>query len=106
MVFGEGRNFAVALVTLDADSIGGWAKDNGLGDAPYEELTKSDAVHDMIDEHVQKLNASLNRWETIKKWAVLDHDLSVDGGQLTPSLKVKRGVVVEQNKETLDGFYA
>jgi long-chain acyl-CoA synthetase len=106
MVFGEGRNFAVALVTLDADSISGWAKDHGLGDAPYEELTKSDAVHDMIDEHVQKLNASLNRWETIKKWAVLDHDLSVDGGQLTPSLKVKRGVVVEQNKETLDGFYS
>jgi long-chain acyl-CoA synthetase len=106
MVFGEGRNFAVALVTLDADSISGWANDRGLGDTSYEELTKSDAVHDMIDEHIQKLNASLNRWETIKKWAVLDHDLSVDGGQLTPSLKVKRGVVVEQNKETLDGFYA
>jgi long-chain acyl-CoA synthetase len=106
MVFGEGKNFAVALVTLDADSIGGWAKDHGLGDKPYEELTKSDAVHDMIDEHVQKLNASLNRWETIKKWAVLDQDLSVEGGQLTPSLKVKRGVVAEQNKETLDGFYS
>ena len=106
MVFGEGRNFASALVTLDADSIGGWAKDHGLGDKPYEELTKSDAVHDMIDDHIQKLNASLNRWETIKKWAVLDHDLSVDGGQLTPSLKVKRGVVAEQNKETLDGFYS
>jgi long-chain acyl-CoA synthetase len=106
MVFGEGRNFASALVTLDADSISGWAKDRGLGDTPYEELTKSDAVHDMIDEHVQKLNASLNRWETIKKWTVLDHDLSVEGGQLTPSLKVKRGVVAEQNKETLDGFYS
>ena len=106
MVFGEGKNFACALVTLDEDSIGGWAKDHGLGDKPYEELTKSDAVHDMIDEHIKKLNASLNRWETIKKWAVLDHDLSVDGGQLTPSLKVKRGVVAEQNKETLDGFYS
>jgi long-chain acyl-CoA synthetase len=106
LVFGEGKNFAVALVTLDADSISGWAKDNGLGGKPYEELTKSDAVHDMIDEHVQKLNASLNRWETIKKWAVLSEDLSVEGGQLTPSLKVKRGVVAEQNKETLDGFYS
>jgi long-chain acyl-CoA synthetase len=106
MVFGEGKNFAAALVTLDEDSISGWAKDNGLGDKSYEDLTKSDAVHDMIDDHVKKLNASLNRWETIKKWAVLDHDLSVDGGQLTPSLKVKRGVVAEQNKETLDGFYS
>ena len=106
MVFGEGKNFAAALVTLDEDSIGGWAKDHGLDGKPYEELTKSDAVHDMIDEDIKKLNASLNRWETIKKWAVLDHDLSVEGGQLTPSLKVKRGVVAEQNKETLDGFYS
>ena len=106
MVFGEGKNFAVALVTLDEDSISGWAKDHGLGAKPYEELTKSDAVHDMIDEDIKKLNSSLNRWETIKKWAVLDHDLSVEGGQLTPSLKVKRGVVAEQNKETLDGFYS
>ncbi len=106
MVFGEGRNFAAALVTLDADSISGWAKDRGLGDTPYEELTKSDVVHDMIDEDIQKLNASLNRWETIKKWAVLDHELSVESGELTPSLKVKRGVVAEQNKETLNGFYS
>ncbi|WP_343576561.1 AMP-dependent synthetase/ligase [Mycobacterium sp.] len=106
MVFGEGKNFAAALLTLDEDSISGWAKDHGLQGKSYEELTKSDAVHEMISEHVNKLNASLNRWETIKKWAVLDHDLSVDGGQLTPSLKVKRGVVAEQNKETLDGFYS
>ncbi len=106
MVFGEGRNFAVALVTLDADAIGGWAKEHGLGDASYAELTKSDAVHKMIDEHVQKLNAGLNRWETIKKWALLDHELSVESGELTPSLKVKRGVVAEQNQETLDAFYS
>ena len=106
MVFGEGRNFAAALVTLDADSISGWAKDHGLRDTSYEELTESEAVHEMIDEHVKKLNASLNRWETIKKWAVLDHELSVERGELTPSLKVKRGVVAEQNKETLNGFYS
>src|SRR5271169_420572 len=106
MVFGEGRNFAAALVTLDADSISGWAKDHGLRDTSYEELTESEAVHEMIDEHVKKLNASLNRWETIKKWALLDHELSVERGELTPSLKVKRGVIAEQNKETLDGFYS
>jgi long-chain acyl-CoA synthetase len=106
MVFGEGRNFAVALVTLDADAIGGWAKEHGLANASYAELTKSAEVHEMVDEHVKKLNASLNRWETIKKWALLDHELSVERGELTPSLKVKRGVVAEQNKETLDDFYS
>jgi long-chain acyl-CoA synthetase len=106
MVFGEGRNFAVALVTLDADAIGGWAKEQGLANTSYAELTKSPEVHEMVDEHVKKLNARLNRWETIKKWALLDHELSVERGELTPSLKVKRGVVAEQNKETLDGFYS
>ena len=106
MVFGEGRNFAVALVTLDEDSIGGWAKDHGLGDKSLRgaHQIRCRARHDRRAH--QEANASLNRWETIKKWAVLDHDLSVDGGQLTPSLKVKRGVVAEQNKETLDGFYS
>jgi long-chain acyl-CoA synthetase len=106
MVFGEGRNFAVALVALDADAISGWAKEHGLANTSYAELTKSPEVHEMVDEHVKKLNARLNRWETIKKWALLDHELSVERGELTPSLKVKRGVVAEQNKETLDGFYS
>jgi long-chain acyl-CoA synthetase len=106
MVFGEGRNFAVALVTLDADAISGWAKEHGLANASYAELTKSSEVHEMVEEHVKKLNASLNRWETIKKWALLDHELSVERGELTPSLKVKRGVVAEQNKETLNDFYS
>jgi long-chain acyl-CoA synthetase len=106
MVFGEGRNFAVALVTLDADAITGWAKERGLAGRSYEDLIKSPEVHELVDEHVKKLNANLNRWETIKKWALLDHELSVERGELTPSLKVKRGVVAEQNKETLDGFYA
>jgi long-chain acyl-CoA synthetase len=106
MVFGEGHNFAVALVTLDADAISGWAKDHGLANTSYAALTKSPEVHEMVEEHVKKLNASLNRWETIKKWALLDHELSVERGELTPSLKVKRGVVADQNKETLNGFYS
>ena len=106
LVFGEGRNFVVALITLDPDSIKSWAKDHGLGDASYEELAKSSEVQEMIGEHVKKLNADLNRWETIKKWALLDHDLSLEGGELTPSLKVKRNVVADKNQELLDSFYS
>jgi long-chain acyl-CoA synthetase len=59
----------------------------------------------MFDEHVKKLNADLNRWETIKKWELLDRELSVESGELTPSLKVKRSVVAEHNKKVLDAFY-
>jgi long-chain acyl-CoA synthetase len=106
MVFGEARNFVVALITLDADAIGTWAADNGLGDASYAELVKSPAVRDMLEDCIRQLNSQLNRWETIKKWAVLENDLSIESGELTPSLKVKRSVVAERNKETLDAFYS
>jgi long-chain acyl-CoA synthetase len=105
LVFGEARNFCVALIALDPDVIAGWAADRGLSDASYEDLVKSQEVHDLIDEYIRKLNAELNRWETIKKWALLDHDLSVERGELTPSLKVKRAVVAERNKAIIDAFY-
>jgi long-chain acyl-CoA synthetase len=105
VVFGEGHQFCVALITLDADVIAGWAAEHGLADASYQELVKSQEVRDLIEEHIGKLNAELNRWETIKKWALLDRDLTVEGGELTPSLKVKRAVVAERNRELLDSFY-
>lgn len=60
----------------------------------------------MVGEYVEQLNAQLNRWETIKKWAILDHDLSVESGELTPSLKVKRAVVEDNHRELLDELFA
>jgi long-chain acyl-CoA synthetase len=52
------------------------------------------------------LNTQLNRWETIKKFVILDHDLTVDSGELTPSLKVRRSVVEANYREALDSLYA
>ncbi|OBH00434.1 AMP-dependent synthetase [Mycobacterium sp. E136] len=106
LVFGESRKFCVALITLDPDELSGWAKQHGLGDRSYEDLVQSDDVRDMIGGYVDELNSQLNRWETIKKWELLDHELSVEGGELTPSLKVKRSVVEEKNQELLDSFYS
>ena len=50
----------------------------------------------MVGDYVEELNAQLNRWETIKKWEILAEDLSIESGELTPSLKVKRNVVEKQ----------
>ena len=55
---------------------------------------------------IDELNAKLNRWETIKKFAVLDRDLTVESGELTPSLKVKRKIVEDNFRDVLEGFYA
>ena len=60
----------------------------------------------MVQGYVDELNKNLNRWETIKKWELLDHDLTVESGELTPSMKVKRNVVEDNYKDVIAGFYA
>ncbi|GAA3829617.1 AMP-dependent synthetase/ligase [Nocardioides panacisoli] len=105
MVFGAERNFVVALITLDPDAIADWAKENGMGGTAYAELVRSAKVREMVGEYVDELNSHLNRWETIKKWELLDHDLTIESGELTPSLKVKRSVVETNNKDLIDSFY-
>ena len=60
----------------------------------------------MVQGYVDELNGRLNRWETIKKWELLDHDLSVESGELTPSMKVKRNVVEDNYQQLIDSFYA
>jgi long-chain acyl-CoA synthetase len=105
MVFGNERNYVVALVTLDPDAIAEWAKENGVS-GDYAAIVKSDACHQMVTGYIDELNKTLNRWETIKKWELLDHDLSVESGELTPSMKVKRNVVEDTYKDLIDGFYA
>ncbi len=106
MVFGDGHNYCVALITLDPDAMEGWAAENGLAGASYTEIVKSDKVKTMVGQYVDELNSKLNRWETIKKWELLDHDLTVESGELTPSMKVKRGVVEDNHRNTIDAMYA
>jgi long-chain acyl-CoA synthetase len=105
MVFGNERNYVVALVTLDPDALPGWAAENGVS-GDYAAIVKSDACKQMVAGYVDELNKNLNRWETIKKWELLDHDLTVESGELTPSMKVKRNVVEDNYKELIANFYA
>jgi long-chain acyl-CoA synthetase len=63
-------------------------------------------MHEVVQGQIDELNAKLNRWETIKKFAILDHDLSIESGEITPSMKVKRTVVEANHKDILDAFYA
>jgi long-chain acyl-CoA synthetase len=106
MVFGSERNYVVALITLDPDAMAGWAAENGMEGKSYTEVVQSDEVHKMVSDYVDELNGRLNRWETIKKWKLLDHDLSIESGELTPSMKVKRNVVEDNHKALIDGMYA
>ena len=105
VVHGADRTFVTALVTLDPDAVTGWAAHHGMEGASYSDVVRSDAMRETIDGYVQQLNAKLNRWETIKKFVVLEQDLTVESGELTPSLKVKRRVVEANYRDRLDALY-
>jgi len=106
VVHGDGRNFVSALVTLDPEAMVGWAAGHDLAGRSYAEIVTSPAAREMVEGYIDELNAKLNRWETIKKFVILPRDLTVEEGELTPSMKLKRRVVAGKYKEELDSLYS
>ncbi len=105
IVHGDKRPYCTALVTLDEEAISQWAADNGLGELSYPELAANPAVRALIESYVEKVNAGLARHETIKSFSVLPRDLTIDSGEITPSLKIKRKVVENNYADVLAGMY-
>ncbi len=106
IVHGDKRNFLSALVSLNEESTEKWAKAEGLSLSGYSELAASDEVRALIQDAFNQLNADLPSYETIKKFEILPRDLTVEDGELTPTLKVKRRVVEGNYRSLLDAFYA
>ena len=100
----EGRNFASALITLDPDALTKFAVAAGIP-TDFASAASSVEVRASVQSAVDVLNAGLNRWEAIKKFAILDHDFTIEGGELTPSLKVKRSVIETQYADLLNSMY-
>ena len=105
IVHGDKRNFVTALVTLDEETTMNWAKDHGMNGKPYSEVVKTDQVKQLLAPYVAEVNKTLAKYETVKQFAILPRDLSVDEGELTPSLKVKRKVVEKKYAGLLDKMY-
>ncbi|MBK8170337.1 MAG: long-chain fatty acid--CoA ligase [Sandaracinaceae bacterium] len=105
VVHGDTRNFCSALFSVDEEAVMKWARENGLGAKSYAEVTKSPELRALIEPYVEEVNQSLAKWETIKKFAILPRDLTIEEGELTPSLKVKRKAVEQKYKSMLDKLY-
>lgn len=106
VVHGDRRNYVTALITLDADALNTWAEHQGKSGRSYEDLVESPEVQAMVQGYVDELNTRLARWETVKRFEILSHDLTVEDGDLTPSLKVKRRAVEQKYADLLDAMYA
>jgi long-chain acyl-CoA synthetase len=105
VVVGDGRRFLAAILTLDNDAVE-TALDGHGGHGGSEALATHPLVEQEIARAVERLNAGRAPAERIRKWRVLPRDLTVAGGELTPTLKVKRSVVIERFADVVDEMYA
>jgi len=105
LVHGEGRKYITALITLDPESIAGWAAEQGLERRDGDDLAGSPQVRAMVEGYVAKANQQLERWETVKKFEILPTELSVDEGEVTPSLKIRRKAVERKYQHLLERMY-
>jgi long-chain acyl-CoA synthetase len=102
VVVGDRRPYLVALITIDPDEIAAFAAEHGIEEG---EVVGSEQMRAVVQEEVDRVNATVGPVEQIKKFTILPQDLTQETGELTPTLKVKRNVVNEKNAETIDALY-
>ena len=105
VAYGDRKKFLVALVTLEPEAITEWAGQNGLENATLEELAADPRVYELIRGEVESRNRELASFETVKKFAILPRDLTIESGEMTPSMKIKRNVVVERYGDRIEALY-
>jgi long-chain acyl-CoA synthetase len=105
IVVGERRNYLVALLALDPEKVPAFARDHGLPADPARLADDPAFLRHLSEALDAQVNPRLSRFETIKKFAVLPHDFTVEGGELTPSLKVRRKVVEQKYAALIEGLY-
>jgi long-chain acyl-CoA synthetase len=105
VMYGDRKPFPVAMITLDPEEIIPWAKEQGLPE-DMESLAENEKVHEIVQAELDRANSNYARVEQIKKFTILDHDLSVETGELTPSLKVKRNVIYDRYGDLFESLYS
>jgi long-chain acyl-CoA synthetase len=101
---GDRRPYPVVLVTLDPEEIVQFAREHELPE-DIATLSKAPEVNELIQAELDRVNAKYAQVEQVKKFTILDHDLSQETGELTPTLKVKRNVVNEKYASLFDVMY-
>lgn len=104
-VYGDRRKYLTALITLSAEEVGKWAAQNGIPETDLVLLAKNPRVEAMMRGRVDEINRQLASFEQVKKYVLLGADFTQETGELTPTLKVKRKVVIKKYGSLLDALY-
>ena len=107
MVVGDQKPYIACLVTIDPEAIGGWLKSKGRPeDTPVSELGDDEELRAEIQGAVDSANKAVSKAEAIRKFAILPEDWTEEGGQMTPSLKLKRSVVMKEYADDVERLYS
>ena len=103
--YGDNRKYLTAVLVVNEQDITAWAKQNNILFKDYKDLIQNPQVYAFIKQKADKLNERLASFETIKKFIISDHDFTLESGELTPTMKVKKNKVIEKFKSQLDALY-
>lgn len=105
MIVGEGHKFVSALIVPNFDALKNWCERNNIEWTIKDQILKNEKVIAQFDKAIEKANVNFNHSEQIRKFSLLDNEWTVDGGELTPSLKMKRKVLVGKFKNVINDLY-
>lgn len=105
VLVGNGRKFPAALIVPNFEMLESYAHLKSLDLKTPEEFCRSERIHDLFERQIASVTEHLAQYEKVKKFALIENELTVDGGELTPTLKVKRRVVDEKYKHLIDELY-
>jgi len=96
----------VALITLDAEVCPAWATEHGITYTDMTDLSANPKVLEAVAAAVERVNGQMSHAEGIKKWTVLPRDFTLDAEEITPTLKVRRKIIVEKYADAIERLYA
>lgn len=106
MVVGDGQKFVSALIVPSFINLRAWAKSNDISVESNRQIVDNTKIKELIQRDIDRLNANFGKWEQIKKFALLEQEWTVEGGEMTPTLKVKRKIILEKYKPLVEGIYS
>ena len=106
VLVGNGRKFAAALIVPNFEQLESYAHIKGLGLSTPKQFCEDPRTIDLLERQVAAATVKLARYESVKKIVLLENELTVEGGELTPTLKIKRRVIDEKYKDIIDKIYA
>ncbi|TDS17157.1 AMP-dependent synthetase/ligase [Sphingobacterium paludis] len=105
MVVGENQRFPAALIVPAFEELEKWAKHKGLSFHSKEELIENEEVIDKYQKEIDRLNNDFGQWEKVKKFKILGKEWTIDGGELTPKLSLKRKVILKNTEAIINKIY-